>query len=128
MTEAVGPPDIPVLRSSSAIAAALTRPGAVSDLKRLLPYLVPHRAGLIIAHRLGVVENVDRVLVLGEQGHIVADGTPADLIHGGERTHRRFAGCGCRSAVPQAAQLQRQLPSHSGNLRSQAHSRVTYRA
>jgi hypothetical protein len=51
----MGPPDIPVLRSSSAIAAAPKRPGAVSDLKRLLPYLVPHRAALIIAHRLDVV-------------------------------------------------------------------------
>jgi hypothetical protein len=55
VTEAMGPPDIPVLRSSSAIAAAPKRPGAVSDLKRLLPYLVPHRAALIIAHRLDVV-------------------------------------------------------------------------
>ncbi|HEV7359566.1 MAG TPA: ABC transporter ATP-binding protein [Mycobacterium sp.] len=44
----MGPPDISVLRSSSAIATAPKRPGAVSDLKRLLPYLVPHRARWIV--------------------------------------------------------------------------------
>ncbi len=44
----MGPPDIPVLRSSSAIATAPKRPGAVSDLMRLLPYLVPHRARWIV--------------------------------------------------------------------------------
>jgi ABC-type multidrug transport system fused ATPase/permease subunit len=107
--------------------SALDVPGE-RMVQHALETVLADRTALIIAHRLDVVENVDRVLVLGEQGHIVADGTPADLIHSGERTHRRCSGCGGRSAVPQAAQLQRQLPSHSGNLRSQAHSRVTDRA
>ncbi|WP_445163651.1 ABC transporter ATP-binding protein [Mycobacterium sp. Dal123C01] len=107
--------------------SALDVPGE-RMVQHALETVLADRTALIIAHRLDVVENVDRVLVLGEQGHIVADGTPAELIHSGERTHRRCSGCGGRSAVPQAAQLQRQLPSHSGNLRSQAHSRVTDRA
>ncbi|WAJ44437.1 ABC transporter ATP-binding protein [Mycobacterium sp. Aquia_216] len=104
--------------------SALDVPGE-RMVQHALATVLAGRTALIIAHRLDVVENADRVLVLGEQGQIVADGTPADLIHHGERTPRR---CGGTSAVPQAAQLQRQLPSHSGNPRGQAHYRVTDRA
>ena len=46
------------------------------------------RTAVIIAHRLSTVEIADRVLVL-EHGQIVEDGSPEDLIAGGEG---RFAG------------------------------------
>ena len=38
---------------------------------------------MIIAHRLSTVEVADRVLVM-EHGQIVEDGSPQDLIAGGE--------------------------------------------
>ena len=38
---------------------------------------------MIIAHRLSTVEIADRVLVL-EHGEVVEDGTPEDLIAGGD--------------------------------------------
>lgn len=41
------------------------------------------RTAVIIAHRLSTVEIADRVLVL-EHGRIIEDGSPADLIAGGE--------------------------------------------
>jgi ABC-type multidrug transport system fused ATPase/permease subunit len=41
------------------------------------------RTAVIIAHRLSTVEIADRVLVL-EHGRIIEDGTPADLIEGGD--------------------------------------------
>ncbi len=41
------------------------------------------RTAVIIAHRLSTVEIADRVLVM-EHGEIVEDGSPADLVAGGE--------------------------------------------
>jgi ABC-type multidrug transport system fused ATPase/permease subunit len=41
------------------------------------------RTAVIIAHRLSTVEIADRVLVM-EHGEIVEDGTPADLVAGGD--------------------------------------------
>jgi ATP-binding cassette, subfamily B, bacterial len=41
------------------------------------------RTAVIIAHRLSTVEIADRVLVL-EHGRIIEDGSPADLVAGGE--------------------------------------------
>ena len=41
------------------------------------------RTAVIIAHRLSTVEIADRVLVM-EHGRIVEDGTPADLVAGGD--------------------------------------------
>ena len=41
------------------------------------------RTAVIIAHRLSTVQIADRVLVM-EHGRIVEDGTPAELIAGGE--------------------------------------------
>ena len=89
--------------------SALDVPGE-RMVQHALQTVLADRTALIIAHRLDVVDNADRVLVLGEQGQIVADGTPAELIHHGAQTPRR-CGCGGRSAVPRAAQLQHQLPS-----------------
>ncbi|OBA64456.1 ABC transporter [Mycobacterium sp. 1100029.7] len=43
----MGPHDEHVFRSTAAIAAAPNRPGPASDLKRLLPYLIPHRGSWI---------------------------------------------------------------------------------
>ncbi|OBA64457.1 ABC transporter [Mycobacterium sp. 1100029.7] len=106
--------------------SALDVPGE-RMVQHALATVLADRTALIVAHRLDVVDNADRVLVLGEDGLIIADGTPAELMHHGERTPRRCSGHGGRSAVPQAAQLQRQLPSHSGNLRGQPHPRVTQR-
>lgn len=42
------------------------------------------RTALIIAHRLSTVETADRVLVV-QDGRIVEDGSPADLVGGGGR-------------------------------------------
>ncbi len=49
--------------------------------------LLADRTALIIAHRLSTVEIADRVLVM-EDGHIVEDGSPTDLVAG----TGRFAG------------------------------------
>jgi ABC-type multidrug transport system fused ATPase/permease subunit len=46
------------------------------------------RTAVIIAHRLSTVEIADRVLVL-EHGRVIEDGSPADLVAGGDG---RFAG------------------------------------
>ncbi|GLE50866.1 ABC transporter ATP-binding protein [Mycobacterium montefiorense] len=93
------------------VTSALDVPGE-RMVQHALETVLADRTALIIAHRLDVVDSADRVLVLGEHGEIVADGTPAELIHHGGQTPRR-CGCGGRSAVPRAAQLQHQLPSHS---------------
>ncbi|MBT2515224.1 ABC transporter ATP-binding protein [Arthrobacter sp. ISL-30] len=45
------------------------------------------RTALIIAHRLSTVQTADRVLVV-QEGRIVEDGSPADLISGGGRYAR----------------------------------------
>jgi ATP-binding cassette, subfamily B, bacterial len=44
----------------------------------------PRRTALIIAHRLSTVEIADRVLVV-DDGRIIEDGSPAELISGGGR-------------------------------------------
>jgi ATP-binding cassette subfamily B protein len=44
----------------------------------------PGRTALIIAHRLSTVEIADRVLVV-DDGRIIEDGTPAELISDGGR-------------------------------------------
>ncbi|WAJ47889.1 ABC transporter ATP-binding protein [Mycobacterium sp. Aquia_216] len=61
VTEATGPPDTPALRVSSAIAAAPKRPGPASDLKRLLPYLIPHRARWIVIVAVAIASLVATV-------------------------------------------------------------------
>ena len=48
-------------------------------VQRALRTLLADRTAVIIAHRLTTVEIADRVLVL-EDGRIVEDGAPADLI------------------------------------------------
>jgi ATP-binding cassette subfamily B protein len=50
-------------------------------VQRGLQTLLADRTALIIAHRLSTVSIADRVLVM-EQGRIVEDGTPAELIGG----------------------------------------------
>ena len=52
-------------------------------MQRALRTILADRTAVIIAHRLSTVEIADRVLVL-EHGRIVEDGTPADLIAGGD--------------------------------------------
>ncbi len=50
-------------------------------VQRAMRTVLAGRTAVIIAHRLSTVEIADRVLVM-DQGHIVEDGTPADLING----------------------------------------------
>ncbi|WP_375486297.1 ABC transporter ATP-binding protein [uncultured Jatrophihabitans sp.] len=52
-------------------------------VQRALRTVLASRTALIIAHRLSTVEIADRVLVL-DDGHIVEDGTPADLVDSGK--------------------------------------------
>jgi ATP-binding cassette subfamily B protein len=56
-------------------------------VQRALQTLLADRTALIIAHRLSTVEIADRVLVM-EDGRLVEDGSPADLVGG----TGRFAG------------------------------------
>jgi ATP-binding cassette subfamily B protein len=56
-------------------------------VQRALRTLLADRTALIIAHRLSTVEFADRVLVM-DQGAVVEDGVPADLVGG----TGRFAG------------------------------------
>jgi ABC-type multidrug transport system fused ATPase/permease subunit len=56
-------------------------------VQHALQTLLADRTALIIAHRLSTVEIADRVLVM-EDGHIVEDGSPTDLVTG----TGRFAG------------------------------------
>jgi ATP-binding cassette subfamily B protein len=62
-------------------------------VQRGLHTLLADRTALIIAHRLSTVEIADRVLVM-EDGRIVEDGTPAELVGGIGRfadLHRAWA-------------------------------------
>jgi ABC-type multidrug transport system fused ATPase/permease subunit len=52
-------------------------------VQRALRTILADRTAVIIAHRLSTVEIADRVLVL-EHGRIVEDGSPRDLIDGGD--------------------------------------------
>jgi ATP-binding cassette, subfamily B, bacterial len=52
-------------------------------VQRALRTILSGRTAVIIAHRLSTVEIADRVLVL-EHGRIIEDGSPADLIAGGD--------------------------------------------
>ena len=52
-------------------------------VQKALQTILAGRTAVIIAHRLSTVEIADRVLVM-EHGRIVEDGSPADLIAGGE--------------------------------------------
>jgi ATP-binding cassette subfamily B protein len=52
-------------------------------VQRALRTVLAGRTAVIIAHRLSTVEIADRVLVM-EHGRIVEDGTPAELVAGGD--------------------------------------------
>jgi ATP-binding cassette subfamily B protein len=52
-------------------------------VQQALGTILTKRTAVIIAHRLSTVEVADRVLVL-EHGQIVEDGSPDDLIAGGD--------------------------------------------
>ncbi|MFD6755667.1 ABC transporter ATP-binding protein [Micromonospora gifhornensis] len=61
-------------------------------VQRALGTILRDRTAVVIAHRLSTVEIADRVLVL-DDGRIVEDGPPADLIAGGGRyadLHRQW--------------------------------------
>ena len=51
-------------------------------MQRALRTLLADRTAVIIAHRLSTVEIADRVLVV-DDGLIVEDGSPADLVASG---------------------------------------------
>lgn len=53
-------------------------------VQRALATVLADRTALVIAHRLSTVQIADRVLVL-EQGRVVEDGPPADLVTGDGR-------------------------------------------
>src|SRR5213079_52426 len=53
-------------------------------VQRALRTILAERTAIVIAHRLSTVEIADRVLVL-EDGRIVEDGAPAELINNGGR-------------------------------------------
>jgi ABC-type multidrug transport system fused ATPase/permease subunit len=53
-------------------------------VQRALRTILADRTAIVIAHRLSTVEIADRVLVM-EQGRIVEDGPPEELIAGGGR-------------------------------------------
>lgn len=56
-------------------------PAAAMRLHRLLTEADPARSVLIVDHRLdGLIGSVDRVAVLGDDGSIVAQGSPAELF------------------------------------------------
>ncbi|MGZ4456785.1 MAG: ABC transporter ATP-binding protein [Nocardioides sp.] len=57
-------------------------------VQHALQTVLAGRTAVIIAHRLSTVEIADRVLVM-EHGRIVEDGSPAELVAGGDG---RFAG------------------------------------
>lgn len=48
-------------------------------VQRAMSTVLRGRTAVVIAHRLSTVEIADRVLVM-EHGHIVEDGTPAELV------------------------------------------------
>jgi len=52
-------------------------------VQRALRTILSDRTALIIAHRLSTVEIADRVMVL-EHGRIIEDGSPEELVAGGE--------------------------------------------
>jgi ATP-binding cassette, subfamily B, bacterial len=52
-------------------------------VQRALRTVLAERTALIIAHRLSTVEIADRVLVLAD-GRVIEDGTPDDLVAGGD--------------------------------------------
>jgi ATP-binding cassette, subfamily B, bacterial len=52
-------------------------------VQQALRTVLAGRTAVIIAHRLSTVEIADRVIVM-EHGRIVEDGTPADLVSGGD--------------------------------------------
>jgi len=52
-------------------------------VQHALRTILADRTAVIIAHRLSTVEIADRVLVL-EHGRIIEDGSPRDLIEGGD--------------------------------------------
>jgi len=51
-------------------------------VQRALRTVLADRTAMIIAHRLSTVEIADRVLVI-EDGRIVEDGSPDELLEGG---------------------------------------------
>jgi ABC-type multidrug transport system fused ATPase/permease subunit len=71
-------PAVLILDEATSALDAPTEYAIQSGLRRLLR----DRTAVIIAHRLSTVEIADRVVVIADQ-HIVADGSPAELLRRG---------------------------------------------
>ena len=80
--------DAPILLLDEATAALDTR--AELDVQRGLDALMANRTVLAVAHRLSTIAGFDRVLVL-EEGRVVEDGAPADLLRSGGAFRRLWS-------------------------------------
>ncbi|WP_113910712.1 ABCB family ABC transporter ATP-binding protein/permease [Roseovarius dicentrarchi] len=87
------PPILLLDEATSALDTATER-----DIQGALARAGQGRTVLIIAHRLSTVADADRIVVL-EDGHIVEDGTHADLLEAGGR----YAGLWRRQQSDEAA-------------------------
>ena len=74
-------------------ATANLDPGIEAQLREAMDHLLQDRTALIIAHRLGVVQDVDMILVLAG-GRVIETGSHATLLEDGGLYSRLFAAYG----------------------------------
>ncbi len=110
-------------------------PEAAKRFHRLVAEPRPGQTILVVDHRFdGLIEHIDRIVALGPDGAILADGPPRHVLrkdHARLRTHSvwtppaseldaRLAAAGCELAIPPlsvAEALTSLLPSESGAAR-----------
>ena len=63
-------------------ATAFTDPENEDKIQRSIMALSKGKTLLVIAHRLSTIQNADQIVVL-EDGHVVQQGTPAELMEQG---------------------------------------------